>query len=339
MKINGKTILITGGAGFIGSHLTDEYIEQGAKKVIVFDDFSTGNMKNLELSRGEQLSVVKGSILDSKQLNQTVKEEEVDIIDHEAAELEVYTGILNSLKDARINIVGTLNVLNTATKNKIEKVLFASSGGVYGEAEYLPVDENHPLTPHWPYGVSKLSAERYCIQYYLLYGLDTTAFRYSIVYGPREWYGRVLTMFMKRIFLEGKPPIVFGNGKQIRDFVYVNDLVKAHVKAVENPKASGEVFNLSSGKGTTIEELADTLINLSGKKLRIIFDDPPEGKTSSLQPERVRLKGELKRFVLSNDKARKMLHWSPITDFNEGISKEVDWLKHNQERWKVKPRV
>lgn len=339
MKISGKNILVTGGAGFIGSHLVDKYIEQGARKVIVFDDFSTGSIRNLEHLKREQLSVVKGSILNAKLLDQTVKKEGVEIVDHEAAELEVYTGILNAQKDARINILGTLNVLNTATKNKVEKLLFASSGAVYGEAEYLPVDENHPLTPHWPYGVSKLSAERYCVQYYRLYGLDTTSFRYSIVYGPREWYGRVLTMFLKRIFIENKPPVVFGNGKQVRDFVYVKDLVEAHVKAVEDIRASGEVFNLSSGKDVSVRELAETLIELSGNKLKTIFDDPPEGKASSFQPERIRLKGELKRFVLGNDKAKKMLGWSPPTDFKEGVSREIEWLKHNQGRWRVKPRV
>jgi UDP-glucose 4-epimerase len=339
MRIKGSTILITGGAGFIGSHLADEYLEKEARRVIVFDDFSTGSMKNLDHLKREKLTVVKGSILDAKLLSQTVKKEEVDIVDHEAAELEVYTGIRNSLRDARINIFGTLNVLNTALKNGVGKVLFASSGAVYGEAEYVPVNENHPLTPHWPYGVSKLSGERYCVQYYRLYGLDTTSFRYSIVYGPREWYGRVLTMFIKRIFLENKPPVVFGNGEQVRDFVYVKDLVKAHVKAVENSKASGEVFNLSSGKGISIKELAETLIKLSGKNLKTIFDDPCEGKASEFQPERVRLKGELRRFVLGNDKAREMLDWQSSTDFERGILKEVEWLKHNQERWKVKPRV
>jgi UDP-glucose 4-epimerase len=339
VKINGKRILITGGAGFIGSHLADEYAEEGAGKIIVFDDFSTGRMENLEHLKGEHIKVVRGSILNAKLLDETVKKEEVEIIDHEAAELEVYTGILNARKDARINIVGTLNVLNAATQNRVEKVLFASSGAVYGEAEHLPVDENHPLTPHWPYGVSKLSAERYCVQYHRLYGLDTTSFRYSIVYGPREWYGRVLTMFIKRIFLEDKPPVVFGDGEQVRDFVFVKDLVKAHVKAIGNSRVSGEVFNLSFGKGISMKELAETLIKLSGKKLETIFDNPPEGEASGFQPERVRLKGELKRFVLSNVKAKKMLEWSPSTDFEEGVSKELEWLKHNRQRWECKPRV
>jgi UDP-glucose 4-epimerase len=339
MKIKGSTVLITGGAGFIGSHLANEYLENEAGKVIVFDDFSTGSMKNIEHLKRRKLMVVKGSILNAKLLDQTVKKEGVEIIDHEAAELEVYTGIRNSLRDARINIFGTLNVLNTALKNKVGKVLFASSGAVYGEAEYLPVDEGHPLTPHWPYGVSKLSGERYCVQYYRLYGLDTTSFRYSIVYGPREWYGRVLTMFMKRIFFGNKSPIIFGNGEQVRDFVYVKDLVKAHVKAIENSQASGEVFNLSSGKGISIKELAETLVRLSGKKLKMVFDNPPEGKASRFQPERVRLKGELRRFVLSNNKAKEMLDWRLSTNFENGVSKELEWLKQNQERWKVKPRV
>jgi UDP-glucose 4-epimerase len=169
--------------------------------------------------------------------------------------------------------------------------------------------------------------------------LDTTSFRYSIVYGPREWHGRVLTMFLKRIFMENKPPVVFGSGEQVRDFVYVKDLVKAHVKAVENPKASGKVFNISSGQGVSIKELAEILIGLSGKKLKTIFDDPSEGKASNFQPERVRLKGELRRFVLSNDKVRETLGWRPSTDFENGVSKEVEWLKKNQEKWEVKPRV
>lgn len=338
MKIKGKKILVTGGAGFIGSHLVDEYLKRGAEKVVVFDDFSTGFKENLE-STGKQLKIVKGSILDVKLLEQTVRKEEVEIIDHEAAELEVYTGILNVHKDAQINIIGTLNVLNTAIKNKIEKVLFASSGAVYGEAEYLPIDENHPIIPHWPYGVSKLSAERYCTQYFHLYGLDVTAFRYSIVYGPREWFGRVLTMFIKRVFIENKPPVVFGDGKQLRDFVYVKDIVRVHPLAIENPKAAGEVFNISSGSGVSIKELAEVLIELSRKKLGIVFDDPPEGEASRFQPYRVRLKGELKKFVLSSHKAKKILGWSPTVSFKDGIMKEIEWLMQNKQRWNVKPRV
>ncbi len=339
MSVEGKNVLITGGAGFIGSHLVEEYLANKAEKVIVFDDFSTGTMKNLEHIKDNRLKIVEGSVLDEEKLNSIVKEEQIQIVDHLAAELEVYTGIKDSSKDARINIFGTLNALNVALRNNVEKVLFASSGAVYGEAKYVPIDEDHPLEPHWPYGVSKLSAERYVLQYHKLFGLNTTAFRYSIVYGPREWFGRVLTMFIRRIFLEGKPPVVFGDGKQIRDFVYVKDVVRAHTLAIEKTASDGQVFNIGSGRGISISELARLLVDMSGKSLEVIYDNPPEGEVSRFQPERVRLLGELKRFVLSCNKAKKVLGWSPSVSFRDGVSEEIEWLMHNQERWHTKPRV
>jgi len=317
----------------------DEYLQNNAGKVVVFDDFSTGTMENLTHIHDDRLKIVNASILDRKKLDEVIRKEQIRIIDHQAAELEVYTGIRNTEKDASINIFGTLNVLETALKNKVEKVLFASSGAVYGEAHYLPMDENHPLEPHWPYGVSKLCAERYCIQFYKLFGLDVTVFRYSIVFGPREWFGRVLTMFIKRIFLEHKPPVIFGDGKQLRDYVYVRDLVQAHMLAIEKEKSAGQVFNVSSGKGISVEDLARKLVKLSGKSLEIIFDNPEEGKASKYQPERVRLKGELRNFVLDNEKIRKFLGWEPKTSFKEGILKEIEWILENPNRWKVKPRV
>ncbi|RLI05830.1 UDP-glucose 4-epimerase [Candidatus Bathyarchaeota archaeon] len=339
MTVEKKNVLVTGGAGFIGSHLVDEYLQNNAGKVVVFDDFSTGTMENLTHIHDDRLKIVNASILDRKKLDEVIRKEQIRIIDHQAAELEVYTGIRNTEKDASINIFGTLNVLETALKNKVEKVLFASSGAVYGEAHYLPMDENHPLEPHWPYGVSKLCAERYCIQFYKLFGLDVTVFRYSIVFGPREWFGRVLTMFIKRIFLEHKPPVIFGDGKQLRDYVYVRDLVQAHMLAIEKEKSAGQVFNVSSGKGISVEDLARKLVKLSGKSLEIIFDNPEEGKASKYQPERVRLKGELRNFVLDNEKIRKFLGWEPKTSFKEGILKEIEWILENPNRWKVKPRV
>jgi len=339
VEIKGKNILVTGGAGFIGSHLVDAYLTHEAKKVIVYDDFSTGTFDNLSHIKDGRLKIVEGSILDMNKLNETVKQGDVDIIDHLAAELEVYTGIKDSERDARINILGTLNVLNVALKNHVERVLFASSGAVYGEAKYLPLDENHPLEPHWPYGVSKLAAERYVLQYHKLFNLKTTAFRYGIVYGPREWYGRVLTMFMKRIFLENKPPVVFGDGLQLRDFVHVKDVVRAHILAVENDKSIGEVFNIGSGEGISIRRLAEILLELSDKKLEILYDNPEEGTASKYQPERVRLKGELKNFVLSINKAKKLLNWQPTINFRDGLIEEIEWLIRNKNRWNVKPRV
>jgi UDP-glucose 4-epimerase len=339
MEIEGENVLVTGGAGFIGSHLVEEYLKREAGKVIVYDDFSTGTIENLMHIKDERLKVVKASILDSEKLNSTIKNEGINIIDHQAAELEVYTGIRDTVRDANLNIFGTLNVLNAALKNNVEKLLFASSGAVYGEARYVPQDEGHPLEPHWPYGVSKLCAERYCIQYHRLFKMNTTAFRYGIVYGPREWFGRVLTMFIKRIFLENKPPVVFGNGEQVRDFIYVKDVVRVHMLAIENKRASGQVFNISSGKGISINQLAETLIKLSGEELKIVYDDPKEGEASRFQPERIRLKRELRRLVLSNKKASEVLGWRPKVDFLDGVSEEIRWILSCPERWKTKPRI
>lgn len=339
MNVQEKHVLITGGAGFIGSHLVEEYLTNKAVKVVVYDDFSTGTIENLNEIKDKRLKIVKGSILDAATLNNVVQKEKINIIEHLAAELEVYTGIRDTEKDARINILGTLNVLNIALKNRVEKVLFASSGAVYGEAKYLPIDEEHPLEPHWPYGVSKLSAERYVIQYHKLFGLNTTAFRYGIVYGPREWFGRVLTMFIKRIFLENKSPVVFGEGLQTRDFVYVKDIARAHMLAIEKPEATGKVFNLGSQKGISIRELAMMLLKMADKKLDIIYDNPQEGSASRFQPERIRLQGELKNFVLDCRKAKEILGWQPQTDFADGLTEEVEWILKFPKRWSGKPRV
>jgi len=339
MSTRGKRVLVTGGAGFIGSHLVEEYLINEAEEVVVLDDFSTGTMENLDDMRDERLKIVKGSILDFAQLNMIVKKEKIDIIDHLAAELEVYTGIKDAERDAKINILGTLNVLNAALKNHVEKVLFASSGAVYGQAKYLPIDEEHPLEPHWPYGVSKLAAERYVLQYNKLFGLNTTAFRYGIVYGPKEWFGRVLTMFIKRIFLENKPPVVFGDGSQTRDFVYVKDVVKAHMLAIEKQESAGKVFNIGSGEGVSVKELANMLVKASNKGFDILYDNPKEGSASHFQPERIRLQGELVNFILDCSKAEEILGWRPQTDFNKGVTKEIEWILKFPKRWAGKPRV
>ena len=339
LNIEGKRVMVTGGAGFIGSHLVEEYLKNNVERVVVYDDFSSGTMENLKHIKDDRLKIAKGSILDEDLLNRIVRDEKIDIIDHQAAELEIYSGIKDVKRDARINIFGTINILNSAIKNNVKKVLFASSGAVYGKAETVPQSESHLPKPHWPYGVSKLSAERYCIQYNELYGLNVTAFRYSIVYGPREWFGRVLTMFIKRIFLEGKPPVVFGDGMQIRDYVYVKDLVRAHMLAIENDKSCGQVFNISSGRGIKIRDLASLLLEISGKNLGIIFDNPREGEASRHQPERIRLPGELKTFVLDNKKARTILGWKPKTELRDGLIEEINWILENPWRWQVKPRV
>ena len=333
MDIEGKSILITGGAGFIGSHLVDRFIKENASKVIVYDNFSTGNRDFL---KDKQVEIIKGDILDYEKLKKSMKG--VELVSHHAAELEVFIGIENTIHDLRINIEGTINVLNAALKNDVEKVIYASSGGVYGQAQFTPEPENHPLMPHWPYSVSKLAGEKYCLQYFLLYGLPTTSLRYGIVYGPREWYGRVLTLFIKRA-LEGKGPIIFGDGKQVRDYVYIDDIVKANILVLKNKIANGKVYNVGGNEFYSINQVADIVIKLINPELKPIIDDPKPGESSKYQPNRNRLPGELRDFILDSSLISKELNYKPKITFEEGVKEEIKWIKKNLEVWNYKPRV
>lgn len=333
MEIEGKNILITGGAGFIGSHIVDRLIREKAERIIVYDNFSTGKEEYINKNHVE---VIKGDILDYKRLDSSMKK--VDIVSHHAAELEVFTGIENSIHDLKTNIEGTLNVLNCALKNNIKKVIYASSGGVYGQAQYIPEDETHPTMPHWPYGVSKLAGEKYCHQYYLLYGLPTVSLRYGIVYGPREWYGRVLTIFIKRA-LEGKAPIIFGDGEQKRDYVYIDDIIEANLLTIKSEDANGGIFNVGSDSFLSVNQVADSVLKLIRPDIKPIYDDPKPGSASKYQPDRKRLPGELRDFILNSSLIKEVLKYKPETRFEDGIKNEIDWIKDNLDYWNYKPRV
>jgi UDP-glucose 4-epimerase len=333
MELSGKKVFLTGGAGFIGSHLAERFLKEGASEVVVYDNLSTGEPRYLEKMH---ITFVKGDILDYEAVKKAMKG--CEIVSHHAAELEVFNGIDNSIHEAQVNIIGTINVLNAAVKNNIQKMAFASSGGVYGQAQYIPEPETHPIMPHWPYGVSKLAAEKYCVQYYQLYGLKTVSFRYGIVFGPHEWYGRVATIFMKRI-LEGKAPIIFGNGEQKRDFVYVKDVVEANILALKSDLVDGMAFNVGGISHVNVKEIAQTIIDIVNPKLTPIFDDPKPGEASSLQPNRRRLPGELIDFILDNTLIHQKLGYTPKTDIKSGFQEELAWLKANPTIWSYEPRV
>jgi len=332
VDLRGKSILITGGAGFIGSHIVDELLKYDVKRVIVYDNFSSGRLENLGGAlKDPRVKVVRGSILNIKKLMRVVKA--ADIISHQAAQLEIISAIINPDHDLRINIQGTLNVLKCALRCGVKKVIYASSAAVYGQAQYLPQDENHPLRPHWPYGVSKLAGERYCIMYSELYNLNTVSLRYGIVYGPREWYGRVLTIFTKRV-LDGQPPIIFGDGNQTRDFIHVKDVARINVLAIENDDVSGEVFNVGSGVGIKIKDLAYKVIKTAGR-------DDIEPTYADPKPfEMGRKPGELRHLVLDIKKAQKMLGFKPSIDFDEGLQEYIEWArKWKDVWWRGEPRV
>lgn len=328
MSLKGKKILVIGGAGFIGSHIVSTLLQKGAN-ISIYDDFSSGTLDNLK-GVEKDIKIVKGNILDFDRLDIAVKGQ--DMVSHQAAHLEIVASVKNPVDDLKNNTIGSLNVLESARKNEIEKLIIASSACVYGQAQYSPQDEKHPTRPNWEYGVSKLAVEKYSDVFVDRYGMDIKNLRYSIVYGPREWYGRVLTLFLKRA-MEGKPLIIFGDGKQERDFIFVEDLVTMHNSLLEQDVEKGAVFNVSTGIGTSVTKLANLIKEMTGKNLEIIYEDVKEGETSKYF-DRVRLPSELKSMVLDNKKAKNTLDWSLQVLFEEGLRREYEWLLENKNRWK-----
>lgn len=326
MNIKNKKILITGGAGFIGSNIAESLLKKGAR-VTIYDNFSSGYLDNI-ISFKKEIEIIRGDILDYKKFTKVVKRK--DIISHQAAHLEILKALNNPSEDLTNNTMGTLNVLRAA-RGQVEKIVIASSACVYGQAKYVPSDENHPKEPNWEYGISKLAAEKYSNIYAERHAMNIVNLRYSIVYGPREWYGRVLTIFLKRA-MEGKPLVVFGKGNQERDFVYVSDIVNLHNKCIENNLKTPEVFNAATGIATSISKLAKIVKKVSGKNIDIIYDDIKEGEVSKYN-NRIRLVSELRQMVLDNRKAKKTLSWAPEVNLEEGIANEYEWLIENNNRW------
>lgn len=326
--LKGKKVLVTGGAGFIGSHIVERLLNEGAT-VTVLDNFRTGLRENLDKVKGD-IKLVEGSILEPKDLAKVVKGQ--DLISHQAAQLEIMRALDDPVEDLVTNTVGTLNVLKAAVEFGVPKVVEASSAGVYGQAVETPQREDtHPTNPNWAYGVSKLATEKYAEIFKEAHGLNVTSLRYGIVYGPREWYGRVLTIFLKRA-LEGEPLVVFGDGKQIRDFVNVKDVVTMNLMCLEDAAANSQVFNVSTAKGTDINQLAELVQKASGKKVEIIHEDVKEGEKSKYY-DRMRLPQELKELIQANEKAEKLLGWKPTVDLEKGIKEEYEWLSKHADRW------
>lgn len=330
MSLKNKRILLTGGAGFIGSHIVESLLARGVR-VIVFDNFSSGKRENLKRMQND-IEIIEGDILDYNSLLKACRG--VDIISHHAAQLEIFKCIEDPVSDLRTNTIGTLNVLNAARANNVEKVINASSVSVYGQAQEIPEIEEHPTNPQWAYGVSKLAAEKYCQIYHDYYHLPVVSLRYGMVYGEREWFGRALTIFIKRV-LANEPPVIFGDGSQTRDYIYVKDAVAMHNLCLEKKEDSGEVFNVGSGIGTRISDLAKMVIECSGKRLEPLYEDVGEGAFSKYITYRRRVPAELKTMVMGIEKAKKELGWSPKTSLKQGIAIEMEWISRNLDAWKV----
>lgn len=298
-------ILVTGGAGFIGSNIVDKYLEAG-HRVIVADNLSTGHRRNLNPE-----AIFYETDIRTPELEEIFRKHNIDIVNHLAAQIDIRKSLADPLNDASVNIIGGINLLNMAKKYEIKKLIYSSTGGaMYGEPVYLPADEQHPVRPFAAYGASKHALEHYIELYNDLYSLDYTVFRYANVFGPRQdplGEAGVIAIFIGKM-QEGETPLIFGDGNQTRDFVYIDDVVQANLIALE--KGSSEIFNIGTGRETTVNEVYETI--------RELIPGAPEVKYEPARP------GEIYRICLDSSKAKKMLGWEPKTDFREGMKITID---------------
>ncbi|HMN47600.1 MAG TPA: NAD-dependent epimerase/dehydratase family protein [Ignavibacteriaceae bacterium] len=303
-------ILVTGGAGFIASHITDAFINEG-HQVVVLDDLSTGFEKNINPAA----KFIKANICDKK-LDQLFENEKFDVVNHHAAQMDVRRSVKDPEFDATTNILGTLNLLQNAKKYGVKKFMFASTGGaVYGEQEYFPADEKHNTQPKSPYGISKLAVEKYLYFYNSEFGLNYSILRYANIYGPRQnamGEAGVVAIFSTKL-LKGEQPVINGSGEQTRDYVFVGDVVKANLLLL-NDKDS-DIFNV----GTTIETNVNQLFNLLNK-ITGANKDEVHGPAAA---------GEQMRSVITSEKLFKKFGWKPSTKLEEGLQTTVDYFKKN----------
>lgn len=275
----GKKVIVTGGAGFIGSHICEELLPLGAQ-VHCLDDFSAGKKSNVAfMTSHPSFHVVAKDVCDDDEEMARLFDG-TDIVFHNAASKKNVC-LLNPQRDLTVNSGGALNLLQYALKYKVAKFIHASTGSVYGEPKVFPTDEKHAFEPVSYYGVSKLAGERYVDVFHKLYGLDTTILRYFHVYGPRQEsneFGGVVSIFLRKI-LDGQNPVVFGDGHQVRSFTWVKDLVQANLAAAMSPKSRGEAYNAASGIKVTIRDLATKMLDILDreKRLTVEYGDPLVG--------------------------------------------------------------
>jgi len=329
MDINEKNILVTGGAGFIGSHLCERLLKENAK-VTVFDNLSTGKIENLA-DIMDKIEFVRGDIKDYNEVKKVIKGK--DIVIHEAFPYGVATRELDKqfVEDGSI---GTFNVLRASVENDVKKVVYASTVAVYGEQEYVPIDEEHKKDPFLPYGATKYIGELYCSTFNRVYGLDTVSLRYFNVYGPRyaTFDHSAMIHFLERS-IENKTLLIYGDGNQIRDYTYISDIVEGTILAVKKDGLNGEVFNLGEGQGIKIIDLAKKIVEISGKNLEIRFAKPEEYRyIKKGLPYGVTKKTDdgyldTRNYIADINKARKILGYNPKTGIDDGIKITLEWMK------------
>lgn len=303
-------VVITGGAGFIGSHLAEELLNQGYY-VIILDDLSTGKLENINgLLTKNNAEFTRGSVTDLPLLQKLFQD--VEHVFHQAAIATVPGSIEDPLTSNEVNAVGTLKVLLAARDNGVKKVIYASSCSVYGNASTLPQKEDIPPNPLSPYALTKLVGEYYCDIFRQMYGLSTVCLRCFNVYGARQdfnsQYAAVIPSFIERVS-QDQPPIIFGDGNQSRDFIFVKDVVRANILAAQN-NAEG-TYNIGSGKSITINELAQTILKLTDRNLPPVYEKPRPGEV---------------RHSLADITKAKSFGYEPSWTFEEGLIETIEYF-------------
>jgi len=324
LNLEGSRAFVTGGAGFIGSHLTERLLGMGAHVTVFdrFDSFYEGKESNLgTASKSPRFRLIDGDVLDRDGLDSAMKG--VDVVFHEAGQAGVGFSIENPRATNEVNVDGTLNVLWSARKSGVKRLVNASSSSIFGRPDYLPIDEAHPAHPTSPYGVSKLAAEQYAAVFHKIYGTHVVSLRYFSVYGPRGRPDQVIHRFTDSIARDS-PPQISGDGSHTRDFTHVSDVVAATVSAAEAEDVGGEVFNIGFGERTSILALAEKLIALMGRngKVRPQFVEESKGDFPDTQAD--------------NRKAQKLLGWKPKVSLDEGLK---DYVERYNESREAKERV
>ena len=302
-------MLVTGGAGFIGSHVVDRLVQLG-HEVAVLDNLSTGKREFLH----PKARFFECDLTDREAVERCMAEWKPEIVDHHAAQIDVRHSVSDPLHDARTNILGGIELLQSCRRHRVRKFIYASTGGaIYGEGRSLPATEDHPINPESPYGASKHTLEHYLYIWKLLHGLDYTVLRYPNVYGPRQnphGEAGVNAIFIG-LMLHGKAPKIFGTGDQLRDYVYVGDIVEANVLALD--RGSGEMCNIGSGVGVSVNQIFRELKSLLGFQGEAIYEAPRPG--------------EVQRIYLDAARAQRVLGWRPQTSFRDGLARTIAWSR------------
>jgi len=302
-------ILVTGGAGFIASHIVDAYLAHG-HRVSVVDNLSRGKIEQVN----KRARFLKADIRDQARMEKIFRTFKPEIVNHHAAQIDLRKSVADPAMDAGVNILGSLILLELARKHRVKKFIFASTGGaLYGEQDYFPADENHPIRPLSPYGIAKRAVELYLFYYQAVHGMNYVSLRYSNVYGPRQDpFGEagVVAIFAEKLW-RNLQPVINGDGRQTRDYVYVGDVVEANLLALK--RGLSGPFNIGTGKETSVNQIFNALKKITGAELK-----PLHGPAK---------KGEQRRSVLDSSLARKLMGWKPKVSLTEGISLTAEFFR------------